>query len=365
MSEPKHYKAFISYRHLPLDLKVARKLHKTIEHYVIPKYLRKDGNKRIGYVFRDQDELPISSDLSGSIRTALDNSEFLIVICSPDTSKSVWVLEEITYFLKTHDRDHVLAVLISGEPHESFPEMLTEPVMDDDGTVRNIEPLAANIVADSDMRRNRLFSTEVLRILAALIGCAYDELYRREQRYRIRRMTAAFSAVFVIAASFIGLLLNRNAQINSNYERALRNQSEYLASESLRLLDSEDRFSALRLALAGLPSEEDPDRPVVSKAHYALERASLAYYSPSRRDLYSSASLVLSSNIENMTVSKDRTLIYTETEDDLLSVWDAESKECIFSILPNGNNQIVYGTQSGDFRQYKIVDDSNRLLLLY
>lgn len=336
MSAPKHYKAFISYRHLPLDLKVARKLHKTIEHFVIPRYLRKDGNKKIGYVFRDQDELPISSDLSGSIRTALDNSEFLIVICSPDTAKSVWVIEEITYFLKTHDRDHVLAVLISGDPHESFPEMLTEPVTDEDGTIRNIEPLAANIVADSDIKRNRLFSTEVLRILAALIGCAYDELYRREQRYRIRRITAAFTAVFIVAAGFIGLLLNRNARINSNYEKALRNQSEYLSAESLRLLEADDRFSAMRLALAGLPSENDPGRPVVSKALYALEQSSLAYYTPSSRAMYPSASLVLSSGIDSMTVSEDKSLIYAETEDGMLSVWDAEEKRCLFSILPKG-----------------------------
>lgn len=365
MSAPKHYKAFISYRHLPLDLKVARKLHKTIEHFVIPRYLRKDGNKKIGYVFRDQDELPISSDLSGSIRTALDNSEFLIVICSPDTAKSVWVIEEITYFLKTHDRDHVLAVLISGDPHESFPEMLTEPVTDEDGTIRNIEPLAANIVADSDIKRNRLFSTEVLRILAALIGCAYDELYRREQRYRIRRITAAFTAVFIVAAGFIGLLLNRNARINSNYEKALRNQSEYLSAESLRLLEADDRFSAMRLALAGLPSENDPGRPVVSKALYALEQSSLAYYTPSSRAMYPSASLVLSSGIDSMTVSEDKSLIYAETEDGMLSVWDAEEKRCLFSILPKGNNALIYGTDSGDFRQYLILKDPNRLLLLY
>ncbi|MBR2739894.1 MAG: TIR domain-containing protein [Oscillospiraceae bacterium] len=365
MSAPKHYKAFISYRHLPLDLKVAKKLHRTIEHYVIPRYLRKDGNKRIGYVFRDQDELPISSDLSGSIRTALDNSEFLIVICSPETSKSVWVLEEITYFLKTHDRDHVLAVLISGDPHESFPEMLNEPVTDDDGTVRNIEPLAANIVADSDAKRNRLFSTEVLRILAALIGCAYDELYRREQRYRIRRLAAAFTAVFVIAASFIGLLLNRNAEINNNYEKALRNQSEYLSAESLRLLETDDRFSAMRLALAGLPSESEPDRPVVSKAFYALEKSSLAYYTPSRRAMYPSASLVLSSQIDSMTVSENGKLLYAETEDGLLSVWDTEAKKCIFSLLPKGNNYIVYGTDSGYFKEYRILRSKDRILLLY
>ena len=81
--EQRHYKAFISYRHLPLDMEYARKLHRFIERYTIPAALRKDGAKHPGLVFRDQEELPLSSNLSGSIETALDNAEFLIVICTP------------------------------------------------------------------------------------------------------------------------------------------------------------------------------------------------------------------------------------------------------------------------------------------
>ena len=74
------YKAFISYRHLPIDIDTAVRLHRIIERFVIPKRLRKNGEKRLGLVFRDQDELPISNSLDDNIRMALDNSEFLIVI---------------------------------------------------------------------------------------------------------------------------------------------------------------------------------------------------------------------------------------------------------------------------------------------
>ena len=35
----RRYKAFISYRHRPLDMAIAKKLHKRIERYVIPKDL--------------------------------------------------------------------------------------------------------------------------------------------------------------------------------------------------------------------------------------------------------------------------------------------------------------------------------------
>ena len=50
------YKAFISYRHKPLDKGVAKKIHFALEHYLIPRELRdKNTGKRLGKVFRDQE----------------------------------------------------------------------------------------------------------------------------------------------------------------------------------------------------------------------------------------------------------------------------------------------------------------------
>ena len=125
--------------------------------YRIPRDLRKGGSDRLGLVFRDQDELPIADNLTRNIEVALDHSEFLIVVCSKDTPESLWVQREIAYFLKHHSRDRLLAILISGDPDQSFPKQLVE-IRDADGNlVEEIEPLAANIVADSDRERNRQF----------------------------------------------------------------------------------------------------------------------------------------------------------------------------------------------------------------
>ena len=67
----REYVAFISYRHTELDKKVAKKIHTMVERYVIPKELRKNGVKKLGKVFRDEEELPVSSNLTESIETAL------------------------------------------------------------------------------------------------------------------------------------------------------------------------------------------------------------------------------------------------------------------------------------------------------
>ena len=46
----REYVAFISYRHTELDKKVAKKVHYMVEHYIIPKELRKNGAKKLGKV---------------------------------------------------------------------------------------------------------------------------------------------------------------------------------------------------------------------------------------------------------------------------------------------------------------------------
>ncbi|MBQ2183953.1 MAG: toll/interleukin-1 receptor domain-containing protein, partial [Lachnospiraceae bacterium] len=148
------YDAFISYRHCELDSFVSENLHKKLENFKLPKsVLKKMGlkKKKIERVFRDEAELPLSDNLSEPIMAALNNAEFLIVICTPRLPLSQWCKKEIETFVTTHDRKHVLLVLAEGEPDESFPEILLyEDVVEkdlngNDVTIRRTrEPLAAD-----------------------------------------------------------------------------------------------------------------------------------------------------------------------------------------------------------------------------
>ncbi|MCH8034592.1 MAG: toll/interleukin-1 receptor domain-containing protein [Bacteroidetes bacterium] len=96
------YWAFISYS--SKDSKVARKLHKKLETYNIPRDLvGRPGRyepvpRRLFPIFRDRDELPLSADLGASIEDALRASRYLIVLCSRNSATSRWVNEEIRYF---------------------------------------------------------------------------------------------------------------------------------------------------------------------------------------------------------------------------------------------------------------------------
>ena len=315
----RRYKAFISYRHLPLDIWAAKKLHRRIERYVIPKELRKDGQKKLGLVFRDQDELPLASNLSASIETALDRSEFLIVICTPETVKSQWVLREIDYFLKNHDRDHVLAVLADGSPAESFPLQLTELRGENGEVLDRIEPIAANIAAPTRAKRERLFQVESLRILAALIGCHFDELYRRALRYRRRRAALGLSACALIAAAFIGMLLNRNAQIRAQLTQSQINESRALAALSEQAYGEGDYFGALRLALDALPGTGG-ERPYVAEAERALAGALPLY---KRNALGYACSFEKDTDFENLALSADGSVLADADLYGTITVFDA------------------------------------------
>lgn len=280
-----YYDAFISYRHKELDSFVAEKIHKSLERYHIPKRIQKvSGKKKIERVFRDREELPTSSSLADNIKTALENSEYLIVICSPDVIESQWVQQEIDLFLETHSRDKILAVLISGEPDESFPERIRiakEEVTDEEGnkTVvsKMIEPLAADIRAGSKKEMEKKLKTEILRLLAPILSCSYDDLRQRHREYVMQKTMIAAGVVSCLALSFTVYALHQAARIKEQYQKALENESQYLSEVSGSLMETGDRMGALENALAALPKDEKDDRPLVPEAVFALNNALYSY----------------------------------------------------------------------------------------
>ena len=96
------YWAFISYASKQTSL--ARTLHKRLETYRVPRDLvGRPGRdepipRKLFPIFRDRDELPLSSDLGSSIQDALRASRYLIVLCSRNAATSRWVNEEVRYF---------------------------------------------------------------------------------------------------------------------------------------------------------------------------------------------------------------------------------------------------------------------------
>lgn len=269
------YIAFISYRHTPLDMAVAKKLHNLIEQYPVPRGVRQNGQKRLGIVFRDQEELPASSDLSQDIRKALDNSRFLIVVCTPDTPGSRWVCQEIAYFLRNHSIQNVLTVLAAGEPEQAFPDALIH--MPEGPDIRMVEPLAADVRAKTRGGVLSRLGRESRRLFAAMLGCPYDALVLREQRRRTRRFGAAACAILGVVLAFTGVLWTTNRKISRQNTELARQKREIQLSESqLLTLDAQEALSrgdyaeAAQKAVMALPRAGEEDRDYYAPAEAVL-----------------------------------------------------------------------------------------------
>lgn len=281
------YDAFISYKHEKTDIFVAEQLQKLLEHYKIPRKIQKSsGKKQINRIFRDTEELSVAPDLTEKIQDALLHSEFLILICSPESLQSEWVKKELDFFLQTHDKNNVLAVLVKGEPENAFPETLLfkeETFIAEDGNIHRIktptEPLAANVKGNSEKEIKKRLKVEYLRLLAPMLYCSYDQLKMRHREYILRRNLTIAGTAAVFAFLFAAYTLWQSFQIQKQYEQARENQARYLSNISLELFSGGDRMTALQTALAIAP-EEDSDGAVVPEQLYALNTALYSYNSP-------------------------------------------------------------------------------------
>ena len=198
-SEPTKYWAFISYSHK--DKKWAKWLQRKIESYRLPANLVGENTskgklqRKITPVFLDESELPATSDLGAVIRTALRNSQSLIVLCSRNSESSKWVNEEVRQFIEYRGKDHIVAVIVDVPPDnkkncEDWPEIIFCPSLRD-SICKTSEPLAAELSKDK-----RLGFT---RVLAGVLDIGLDELLRRERtRTMIRLVVSLISLIILI-----------------------------------------------------------------------------------------------------------------------------------------------------------------------
>ena len=348
----REYIAFISYRHAPRDSAVAQTAHSLIEQYRIPRSLRRDGKKRFGYVFRDQEELPVSSDLSDDICRALDHSQNLIVICSPETAKSPWVAREIGYFLEHHDHSRVFAVLAGGEPAEVFPAALTH-VTRPDGTVVEVEPLAMDARADTVGAMKRKLRSQIRRLYAALLGCPYDKLILRQQRRAWRRATAVAAVVLAAVVGFSGMLLAKNRQIEKKnedlaaqkLELQLR-ESELLTRDAEESLDEGLRAAAAESAVAALPTATG-ERPYYPQAEAVLIQALGICEDPWSGYWVTETELPMSAAVEATVINADGTRLMAADQYGAVSCFDMATGETLWS-LQLDTNAIFHMIGCGD-----------------
>lgn len=369
------YDAFISYRHAEVDKFVAENLHRRLEAFRLPKSVLKKKDvlrKRIKRVFRDEDELPLANNLEDPIVDALSKSDFLIVICSPRLKESMWCRKEIETFIKLHGREHILAVLVEGEPEDSFPEELLhseETIWKPDGTRevirKNIEPLAADVRGKSKREMLKAMDIEILRLLAPMFGLNFDDLKQRHREQKMKRIVGwvSFAGVIGLLFGLVGtiaaiMINNQKNQIAEQSER-ISAQADEIATQAMEISSqnstlklaqalnlakassddyaADNRPDAIQNAVYALTEYDGVEMPYTEEAQYALSQALHVYNTGN--SLRANWQITTVGAVESMKVSADGKYLAVLDSAHKLYLWDVTSRSIknVFTVSDYSN----------------------------
>jgi WD40 repeat protein len=294
------YDGFISYSHSADDL-LAPRLQAGLQRFAKPWWKR-----RALRIFRDEASLSANPHLWGSIVEAMDQSDWLVLLLSPDAAQSEWVDREVEYWLEHKDPNRILPVVTGGEfawgddgidpastaaPPALFGAFADEP--------RWVDLRFADTEEQLDLN-NASFRAAVADIASAIRGVPKDELESEEVRQHHRTIRTAWAAavallLLVIVAGAAAIFANgqrleadeqrvaaednateaatqrdvAERQTNIAEELAFEARSDALAASAIAQLDV-DAELALLLGIEALSREEQP--AALSATHQALQR---------------------------------------------------------------------------------------------
>ena len=342
----KQYYAFISYKRD--DQKWAEWLQEKLEHYKLPSNLngRDSLPKEIRPIFRDKSELA-AGVLADEIQKALDNSKYLIVICSPHSAKSEWVNKEVQAFIESGRTDKIIPFIIEGVPNsgndetECFPKALRELPAED-------ELLGVNI---NEMGRD----AAAVKVVAQMFGLRFDDLWQRHEREKKRKrilmITAGVVAFLAMAGVAFWMYAQRQQTLKANW-KMLESQSRVVSKEVIANA-KDDSYLARMVALEILPKNvsNPTDRPYTADAERALRNACE----------YNSAIFKVENDVCDAQYTPDGKQIMTASYDSTLRFYDIKTGEIIKTFKMD--YKIYNSYFSPDGKQILTIHDSALIIL--
>ena len=266
MQQGKDYFAFISYQRK--DEKWADWLRKKLEHYRLPSNLRKkDASlpKEIRPIFRDALELA-GGVLADEIQAALQQSKFLIVICSPNSAQSPWVNKEVQTFIDLGRTDRIIPFIIDGTPFTDAPTTECFPP-----ALRSLqgekELLGINI---NEMGRY----AAAVKVVACMFGLKFDALWQRYEREKRRKMywiAAGTIAAFLCISGIALWMYQQKKETQQANWMMMENHARMVAEKSKEEVKKGNTYDAILALLELLP--QDGSRPFVPELEEALRTA--------------------------------------------------------------------------------------------
>lgn len=292
------YKAFISYSHK--DRRWASWLHRKLETYSFPSKIL-DAHPHVPAnlkpIFRDREDLSAGHNLGEKIEAALQKSENLITICSPNAAASHWVNQEILFFKRNNRGANIYAVIVDGDPFaddadmECLPQALRYEI-DQDGNLTDnpAEPLAADLREIGDGKRLGL-----LKLISGIVVLGLDDIVQRDLQRARRRVTAITVSAATIVLVMGGLTwkavnASQAAEIAQQEAEKRRNdaegQIEFMLTDLKEKLEGVGRLDALE-AVGQRAAEYYENYPISDHDDDALgRRARVFHYLGEIQDKY-------------------------------------------------------------------------------
>ncbi|MEU4561783.1 TIR domain-containing protein [Actinoplanes sp. NPDC023936] len=231
------FDGFISYSHAA-DGRLAPAVQRGLHRLARPWHRR-----RALWIFRDQTGLAVTPGLWSSIQTALDGSQYFVLLASPEAARSPWVNKEIEHWVTTKSPQRILPVLTDGEWRwDTAAGDFTGDSTAVPDALRGVfaeEPLYLDLRwARDDLHlnlRHARFRDSIAQLAAPMHGVSKDELESEDvrQHRRARRLWSAATATLValaMVASLTGVLAMRNAG-RANAAAVEAHRQQRIASE--------------------------------------------------------------------------------------------------------------------------------------
>lgn len=210
MEQQYTYYAFVSYR--SSDEKWAKWLQEKIEGYRLPTTIQHENNdlpkSRLRPCFRYHTDIQ-PNELKTELRNKLEQSKYLLVICSPRSAQSPWVGAEIDTFVELGRRDRIIPIIVEGRPYSNDPATecynpsLLKHFPHSDDINEDREILGVNIHEEGSGSAYIKRERAVMQVVSRMLNVSFDRIWQRQKRRLIRRAVFSVLGVIIVLAALI------------------------------------------------------------------------------------------------------------------------------------------------------------------
>jgi WD40 repeat protein len=328
------YDGFISYRHSPKQTSIVSAIQEALHRFAKPFW-----KLRALRLYRDESNLSARPDLWGEIVEALDSSRYLLLVASPEVTKSKWVHRETEHWLVDRSNRNLIILLTDGEiawddARGQFDPSRTTAIPDPLLTNLKTEPLYVDLrwAGEPDVQltmSNPRFADVVATIAAELHGKSKDELAGIDVREHRRWQWVRNAGVSAISLLALGMMIaayywhqERNKAIAEERVVIARNlaaRAEALLVERGALLESAALYAVESMKRAPSLAADRAIRKVLTLLPKRVADMNCAF----------------GGEVKNGSFSPDGQYLATFAGDGITRIWETSSGR-LLSELPTG-----------------------------